>query len=113
MKIRGRRHKGRNRTLPLMGPNTPGQMPETGRFARPPPAKWLVFPCFPRKYGYIPRHLTRKHGLKGRPVAAGPKGSFAHTFPEEPTGELISWRYLIFLCVSCLKLACTLVTNRT
>jgi hypothetical protein len=46
------------------------------------------FPCFSRKSRYIPRHLTRKHGSKGRPVAAGPQGSFAHTFPEEPTGEL-------------------------
>src|SRR6266403_5490475 len=43
----------------------------------------------------------------------GRKGPSAHTFPEEPTGELTSWRYPIFLCVSCLKLACTLVTNRT
>src|SRR5437868_7840260 len=48
-------------------------MPQTRGFARPPTAKWPVFPCFPRKYGYIPRHLTRKHGLKGRPVAAGPR----------------------------------------
>src|ERR1700722_12533196 len=46
------------------------------------------FPCFSRKSRYIPRHLTRKHGSKGRPVAAGPLGSSAHTFPEEPTGEL-------------------------
>src|SRR6267154_3401145 len=52
------------------------------------PLKTAGFPCFSRKSRYIPRHLTRKHGSKGRPVATGPQGSFAHTFPEEPTGEL-------------------------
>jgi hypothetical protein len=52
------------------------------------PPKTAGFPCFSRKSRYIPRHLTRKHGSKGRPVATGPQGSFAHTFPEEPTGEL-------------------------
>src|SRR5712675_2848841 len=51
-------------------------------------AEMAIFPCFSRNSSYIPRHLTRKHGSKGRPVAAGPLGSFAHTFPEEPTGEL-------------------------
>ena len=50
--------------------------------------KMAGFPCFSPESGYIPRHLTRKHGSKGRPVAAGPQGSFAHTLPEEPTGEL-------------------------
>src|ERR1700720_1572627 len=34
--------------------------------------KPALFPCFRRKSGYIPRHLTRKHGFKGRPVATGP-----------------------------------------
>src|SRR5882724_990493 len=51
-------------------------------------AEMAIFPCFSPKSRYIPRHLTRKHGSKGRPVAAGPLGSSAHTFPEEPTGEL-------------------------
>jgi pimeloyl-ACP methyl ester carboxylesterase len=53
-----------------------------------------IIPCFCLESGYIPRHLTRKHGSKGRPVASGPEGRvflhdvlFAHTFPEEPTGE--------------------------
>ena len=31
-----------------------------------------LFPCFWLESGYTPRHLTRKHGSKGRPVAAGP-----------------------------------------
>jgi len=42
-----------------------------GRGGRRHP-KMAQFPCFSRKYRYIPRHLTRKHGSKGRPVAAGP-----------------------------------------
>src|SRR5437868_15328747 len=94
-------------------PKYPGQTPDTGRFARPPPAKWLVFPCFPRKYGYIPRHLTRKHGLKGRPVAAGPKRLVCSHVSGGTNRRTDLWRYPIFLCVSCLRLACTLVTNRT
>src|SRR5690348_11079051 len=43
--------------------------------------KSLGFPCVWPKSRYIPRHLTRKLGSKGRPVATGPSGSFAHTFP--------------------------------
>src|SRR3984957_14608096 len=43
----------------------------------------------------------------------GRKGSFAHTFPEEPTGEFRPWHYPIFLCVSSLSLASTLATSRT
>jgi hypothetical protein len=31
-----------------------------------------IFPCFSPNSRYIARHLTRKHGSKGRPVAAGP-----------------------------------------
>jgi hypothetical protein len=31
-----------------------------------------LFPCFWLESGYTARHLTRKHGSKGRPVAAGP-----------------------------------------
>jgi outer membrane immunogenic protein len=42
-----------------------------GLFRNSPP-KPAQFPCFCRKSRYIPRHLTRKHGSKGRPVAAGP-----------------------------------------
>ena len=38
-------------------------------FQGPKPAQ---FPCFWRKSRYIAAHLTRKHGSKGRPVAAGP-----------------------------------------
>jgi hypothetical protein len=34
--------------------------------------KPALFPCFWLESGYTPRHLTRKHGSKGRPVAAGP-----------------------------------------
>jgi hypothetical protein len=41
-------------------------------FSRLEGQKPAVFPCFPPKYRYIPRHLTRKHGSKGRPVAVGP-----------------------------------------
>ena len=44
------------------GPKSPGHK------ARKP----ALFPCFWLESGYIPRHLTRKHGSKGRPVAAGP-----------------------------------------
>ena len=36
------------------------------------PRKLALFPCFWLESGYTPRHLTRKHGSKGRPVAAGP-----------------------------------------
>src|SRR6266566_6385995 len=43
----------------------------------------------------------------------GREGSLAHTFPEEPTGELGLWQFPIFLCVSYLRLAFTLATNRT
>ena len=44
------------------GPKSPGNK------AR----KLALFPCFWLESGYTPRHLTRKHGSKGRPVAAGP-----------------------------------------
>jgi hypothetical protein len=53
-----------------------GGLPAPGARSRPigwrPAWNPAVFPCFWLESGYIARHLTRKHGSKGRPVAAGP-----------------------------------------
>ncbi len=62
-----------------------------------------------------PSH-TGTMAQKGRPVAAGPskaRSRLLTRFPEEPTGELNQWRFLISSCVSCLKLAFTLATRPT
>jgi hypothetical protein len=60
-----------------------------------------VFPCFLRKSRYIPRHLTRKHGSKGRPVAAGPRRLVCSHASGGTNRRTRLWRYPIFLCVSC------------
>src|ERR1700688_3645562 len=70
-----------------------------------------LFPCFRRKSRYIPRHLTRKHGLKGRPVAAGPIRLVCSHVSGGTNRRIRLWRYPISLCVSYWKLACTLATN--
>ncbi len=63
--------------------------------------------------GISPRISHGNMAVKAVRWHSGPQGSlFAHTFPEEPTGEL-QWRYLNFPCASCLKLAFISVTSLT
>ena len=51
-------------------------------------AKLPQFPCFSRKSRYIRAISHGNMAQKAVRWQPGREGSFAHTFPEEPTGEL-------------------------